>query len=49
MHYLYNMAIKSHVLSDFTAEWMELQITGPPDLSSAWTMYFHGSKGLEGA
>lgn len=42
-------AIKSQVLPDFTAEWMELQNTGPPDLSSACTMYFDGSKRLEGA
>jgi hypothetical protein len=37
-------AIKSQVLPDFTAEWLELQNTGPPDLSSIWTMYFDGSK-----
>jgi hypothetical protein len=36
--------IKSQVLPDFTAEWLELQNTGPPDLSSLWTMYFNGSK-----
>jgi ribonuclease HI len=41
-------AIKSQVLPDFTAEWMEMQNTGPPDLSSAWTMYFDGSKRLKG-
>ena len=39
--------IKSQVLSDFTAEWLELQNAGPPDLSSAWTMYFDGSKRVE--
>jgi hypothetical protein len=42
-------AIKSHVLLDFTAEWLELQNTGPPDLSSVWTMYFDGSKRVQGA
>jgi ribonuclease HI len=42
-------AIKSQVLSDFTAEWLELQNTGPPDLSSVWTMYFDGSKRVQGA
>ncbi|KAK1682229.1 hypothetical protein QYE76_043077 [Lolium multiflorum] len=31
------------------AEWMELQNTGPPDLSRTWTMNFDGSKRLEGA
>jgi ribonuclease HI len=42
-------AIKSQVLPDFTAEWLELQNTGPPDLSSVWIMYFDGSKRVQGA
>jgi hypothetical protein len=42
-------AIKSQVLPDFTAEWLELQNIGPPDLSSVWTMYFDGLKRVEGA
>ncbi len=42
-------AIKSQVLPDFIAEWMELQNTGPPDLSRTWTMNFDGSKRVEGA
>jgi ribonuclease HI len=42
-------AIKSQVLPDFTAEWLELQSTGPPYLSSVWTMYFDGSKRVQGA
>jgi ribonuclease HI len=42
-------AIKSQILPDFTAEWLELQSTGPPDLSSVWTMYFDGSKRVQGA
>jgi hypothetical protein len=42
-------AIKSQVLPDFTAEWLELQNTGPPDLSSVWTMYFNRSKRVQGA
>jgi hypothetical protein len=41
-------AIKSQVLLDFTAEWLELQSMGPPDLSSVWTMYFDGSKRVQG-
>jgi ribonuclease HI len=41
-------AIKSQVLPDFTAEWLELQNTGLPDLSSVWTMYFDGSKRVQG-
>ncbi|KAK1669661.1 hypothetical protein QYE76_057820 [Lolium multiflorum] len=40
---------KPWVLPDFIAEWMELQNTGPPDLSRTWTMNFDGSKRLEGA
>jgi ribonuclease HI len=31
------------------AEWLKLQNTGPPDLSSVWTMYFDGSKRVQGA
>jgi ribonuclease HI len=42
-------AIKSQILPDFTAEWLELQSIGPPDLSSVWTMYFDGSKRIQGA
>jgi ribonuclease HI len=42
-------AIKSQVLPDFTAEWLELQNIGPPDLSSVWTIYFDGSKRIQGA
>jgi ribonuclease HI len=42
-------AIKSQVLPDFTAEWLKLQKTGPPDLSSIWTMYLDGSKRVKGA
>jgi ribonuclease HI len=42
-------AIKSQILPDFTAEWLELQSTGSPDLSSVWTMYFDGSKRVQGA
>jgi ribonuclease HI len=41
--------IKSQVLLDFTAEWLELQNTGPLDLSSVWTMYFDRSKRIQGA
>jgi ribonuclease HI len=41
--------IKSQILPDFIAEWLELQNIGPPDLSSVWTMYFYGSKRVEGA
>jgi hypothetical protein len=41
-------AIKSQILPNFTAEWLELQSTGPPDLSSVCTMYFDGSKRVQG-
>jgi hypothetical protein len=42
-------AIKSQILPDFTAEWLELRSTGPPDLSSVRTMYFDSSKRVQGA
>jgi hypothetical protein len=42
-------AIKFQVVPDFTAEWLELQNTGPPDISSVWTMYFDGSERVQGA
>jgi hypothetical protein len=42
-------AINSQILPDFSAKWLELQNTGPPNLSSVWTMYFDGSKRVEGA
>jgi hypothetical protein len=42
-------AIKSQILPDFTVEWLELQSTGPPDLSSVWTIYFDGFKRIQGA
>jgi hypothetical protein len=41
-------AIKSKLLPDYTVEWLELQNTGPPDLSSVWTIYFDGSKRVQG-
>jgi hypothetical protein len=41
-------AIKSQVLLDFMAEWQDLQSTRPLDLSSVWTMYFDGSKRVQG-
>jgi hypothetical protein len=40
--------IKSQELPNFTAEWLKLQNTGPPDLSRVWTMYFDGSKRVQG-
>jgi ribonuclease HI len=42
-------AIKLQILPDFTAEWLELQSAGPPDLLSVWMMYFDGSKRIQGA
>jgi ribonuclease HI len=41
--------IKSQVLPDFIAKWLELQNIGLPDLSSVWIMYFDGSKRIQGA
>ena len=40
-------AIKSQVLADFEAEWLELQQPKKPDMSNNWTMYFDGSKRKE--
>ena len=42
-------AIKSQVLPDFFSEWMELQTPASSDTSRNWTMYFDGSKRVEGA
>src|SRR5664279_4757484 len=42
-------SLKSQVVADFCAEWIELQTPTLPDLSSSWTMYFDGSKRNEGA
>jgi ribonuclease HI len=42
-------AIKSQVLADFEAEWLELQQPKIPDMSNNWTMYFDGSKRKAGA
>jgi hypothetical protein len=40
--------IKLQILPDFIAEWLELQSTGLPDITSVWTMYFDGSKRIQG-
>jgi hypothetical protein len=42
-------AIKSQVLTDFTAEWMEIQTTPASIEHETWTMYFDGSVMKEGA
>jgi ribonuclease HI len=42
-------AIKSQVLPDFIAEWMEAQMPKLPDLSNCWTIYVDGSKRVSGA
>jgi ribonuclease HI len=42
------MAIKSQVIPDFMSEWIKLQTLGPQDLFGSWTMYFDGSKRVEG-
>jgi ribonuclease HI len=41
--------IKLQILPNFMAVWLELQNTGPPDISSVWTISFDGSKRVEGA
>jgi ribonuclease HI len=41
--------IKSQVLPDFIAEWIEAQMPKLPDLSNCWTIYVDGSKRVLGA
>jgi ribonuclease HI len=36
-------AIKSQVLADFLAEWVDTQLPTPPIQAELWTMYFDGS------
>jgi ribonuclease HI len=36
-------AIKSHVLADFLAEWVDTQLPTAPIQTELWTMYFDGS------
>jgi hypothetical protein len=42
-------AIKSQVLPDFIAEWMEAQMPKLLNLSNCWTIYVDGSKRVSGA
>jgi ribonuclease HI len=42
-------AIKSQVLPDFIAEWIEAQMPELPDLSNSWTIFVDGSKRVSGA
>ena len=41
-------AIKSQVLADFVAEWMEAELPKEYDTYSNWVMHFDGSKMLTG-
>ena len=41
-------AIKSQVLADFIAKWMEAELPREYATYSHWTMYFDGSKTLAG-
>ena len=43
IRYVPRTAIKSQALSDFIAEWMEVQILTPDVSHKYWTMYFDGS------
>jgi hypothetical protein len=40
---------RKHKSLNFIPEWIELQTLGLPDMSGSWTMYFDGSKRVEGA
>jgi hypothetical protein len=42
-------AIKSHVLADFLAEWVDTQLPIAPIQPELWTMYFDGSLMKTGA
>jgi hypothetical protein len=42
-------AIKSLVLPDFIAEWIEAQMRELPDMLNCWTIYVDGSKRVSGA
>jgi ribonuclease HI len=42
-------AIKSHVLADFVAEWVDIQLPIAPIQPELWTMYFDGSLMKTGA
>jgi len=39
-------AIKSQILADFVAEWMDIQLPSPQIQGECWTMYFVGTSGL---
>jgi hypothetical protein len=47
--YQQQSAIKLQVLSNFIAEWTEVQMPELPDLSNSWTVYVDGSKRVLGA
>jgi ribonuclease HI len=49
--YAPRMAIKSQILADFIAEWMDTQLPPPQIRAECWTLYFDGSvmKTREGA
>jgi hypothetical protein len=42
-------AIKSQVLADFVAEWVDTQLTAAPIQPELWTMFFDGSLMKTGA
>src|ERR1044071_6610198 len=48
LHYQSKKVIKSQALVDFLAEWIEVQ-NPPQSTSEHWTMFFDGSKMLNGA
>ena len=43
IRYIPYTAIKSQALTDFVAEWMEVQLPTPDVTHEYWTMYFDGS------
>jgi dsDNA-binding SOS-regulon protein len=47
--YVNRTAVKSQILPDFVADWIQSQTPATPDMSGSWVMYFHGSKQSTGA
>ncbi|KAK1665164.1 hypothetical protein QYE76_053323 [Lolium multiflorum] len=47
--YVNRTAIKSQILPDFVADWIQSQTPVAPDMSGSWIMYFDGSKRSTGA
>ena len=47
--YVTRKAVKSQILADFVAEWIDTQLPTPQIQAECWTMYFNGSVMKTGA